>query len=295
MTEARWTRQTSFAWVLAAYAAAIAVGWITIVLLPETVTPFWAAAIADVAATIVIFAFSRGLRCSSMYDAYWSVIPPLIVLYWVFTSDGGANAIRAGAVLFFTTWWGLRLTWNWTRSWPGLHHEDWRYVEIRKSVGKLESVVDFLGIHLFPTIQVFLGLTGAWVAISQGTRPLNWIDALAFLVTGGAIVIETVSDEQLREFAKVRKPGEIMKRGLWALSRHPNYFGEISFWWGLYLFGVAAASGYWWTIIGPVAMTAMFVGVSIPWMDRRSCERRPEYAEHMKQVSGLVPWFPKGA
>ena len=77
------------------------------------------------------------------------------------------------------------------------------------------------------------------------------------------------------------------------LVRDRIYFGELTFWWGLYLFGLAADPGYVWTIVGPMMMTGMFVGVSIPWMDRRSCERRPEYAEHMKRVSGLVPWFPK--
>lgn len=282
-------------WVIAAYAVAIAAGGVTLTLLPETVTPLWAALIADIVATVVIFAFSRGLRCSSMYDAYWSVIPPLIVLFWIMRADGGANAIRAGAVLFFTTWWALRLTWNWARSWPGLHHEDWRYVELREKMGKFESIVDFLGIHFFPTIQVFLGLTGAWVAVSVGERPLNWLDGVAFVVTGGAIIIETVADQQLVAFAKTKQAGEILKTGLWAYSRHPNYFGEISFWWGLFLFGLAAAPGYWWTIAGPIAMTAMFMGVSIPWMDRRSCERRPAYAEHMKRVSGVVPWFPKKA
>ncbi|MGB5219978.1 MAG: DUF1295 domain-containing protein, partial [Polyangiales bacterium] len=127
----------------------------------------------------------------------------------------------------------------------------------------------------------------------QGTRPLSWIDGVALIVTAGAITIETVADQQLVAFSKVKRPGEIIKTGLWRYSRHPNYFGELTFWWGLYLFGLAADPSYVWTIVGPIMMTGMFLGVSIPWMDRRSCERRPEYAEHMKQVSALIPWFPK--
>lgn len=295
MIAPRWSRQASFAWVAGGYGAAFVVAWITVVFLPEDISPLWAAAIADVAATLVIFAFSRGLKCSSMYDAYWSVAPIVIVFYWVFHAGAGIHPIRAGAVLFLVTWWGVRLTYNWARSWPGLHHSDWRYDIIRDGAPKLWFLSDLFGIHLFPTVQVFLGLSGAWVAIAVGTEALSWVDVVALIITAGAITIETAADQQLVAFTAVKRPGEIIKTGLWKYSRHPNYFGELSFWWGLYLFGLAADPTYVWTIAGPLAMTGMFVGVSIPWMDRRSCARRPEYAEHMKRVSGLVPWFPKGA
>ena len=295
MSKPRWSRSASFGWVAGCYVLAFIVAAVTLVVVPDDLNTFWKAAIADVAATFVVFAFSRGLKCSSMYDAYWSVAPIAIVLYWVFATEEGVHPVRAGAVLFLVAWWGVRLTYNWSRSWPGLHHTDWRYIEMERKYPKLWLISDLFGIHLFPTVEVLAALSGAWVAVSQGTNPLNWIDGVALLVTAGAIVIETVADQQLVAFAKVKKPGEIIKTGLWAYSRHPNYFGELSFWWGLYVFGLAANPTYYWTIIGPLAMTAMFVGVSIPWMDQRSCERRPDYAEHMKRVSGLVPWFPRRA
>jgi steroid 5-alpha reductase family enzyme len=293
MTAPRWSRQASFAWVAGGYVVAFVVAWITVVFVPEDVSPLWTAAIADVAATLVIFAFSRGLKCSSMYDAYWSVAPIVIVFYWVFHAEPGIHPIRAGAVLFLVTWWGVRLTYNWARGWPGLDHSDWRYDVLKEKAPKLWFLSDLFAIHLIPTAEVFLGLAGAWVALAAGTNPLSWIDLVALSVTASAITIETVADQQLVAFAKVKKSGEIIETGLWKYSRHPNYFGEISFWWGLYIFGLAADPSYIWTVAGPLAMTAMFLGVSIPWMDRRSCERRPEYAEHMQRVSGLVPWFPK--
>ncbi len=293
MNAPRWSRSASFGWVAAGYLSAFAAAAVTVVLLPDDLGPLWSAAIADVAATLVIFAFSRGLKCSSMYDAYWSIAPMVIVFYWAFHSDPGISPIRAGAVLFLVTWWGVRLTYNWCRSWPGLHHIDWRYEEMKERAPKLWFASDLFGIHMFPTVEVFLALGGAYVALVVGTRPLSWLDALALIVTAGAITIEMVADKQLLAFAKVKKPGEIINTGLWKYSRHPNYFGELSFWWGLYLFGLAADPSHWWTIIGPIMMTAMFVGVSIPWMDQRSCDRRPAYANHMKRVSGLIPWFPK--
>ena len=84
-----------------------------------------------------------------------------------------------------------------------------------------------------------------------------------------------------------------MTTGLWAYSRHPNYFGEIMFWWGLFIFALAADSCYWWTIAGPLVITILFLFISIPMMDKRSLGRRPGYEEHMERVSALIPWFPK--
>ena len=198
--------------------------------------------------------------------------------------------------LFLVTWWGVRLTYNWARSWPGLHHTDWRYLAMKEKAPALWFFSDLFGIHLFPTVEVLLGLSGAWVALTQGAGPLSLLDLVALIVTGwrhhdrnrGGPAVGGIRQGQATRRDHPR-------RGLWAYSRHPNYFGELSFWWGLYLFGLAADLGYVWTIAGPLMMTAMFVGVSIPWMDRRSSERRPEYADHMKQVGGLVPWFPKKA
>jgi len=124
-------------------------------------------------------------------------------------------------------------------------------------------------------------------------RPLGPLDAVAAAVTAGALAIETVADEQLRAF-RARGPGdEIMAEGIWAWSRHPNYLGEMGFWWGLFLFALAASPDAWWTGVGAVAITAMFAFFSVPMLDKRSCERRPAYAEHMKRVPAVLPWFPR--
>ena len=88
---------------------------------------------------------------------------------------------------------------------------------------------------------------------------------LVTLVTAGAIILETTSDEQLRKFVKANpKPGKIMSTGLWAYSRHPNYLGEIMLWWGLFLFALSADLSYWWVVVGPIAMTLLFIFISIP-------------------------------
>jgi steroid 5-alpha reductase family enzyme len=154
--------------------------------------------------------------------------------------------------------------------------------------------VDLFGIHLFPTMQVFLGCLPIYAVMAGGTAPLGLLDLLAVVVTSGAIVIETVADLQLHAFIAKRRGGDFIRSGLWAWSRHPNYFGELSFWWGLMLFGLAAAPQWgWWVAPGAVAMTAMFWFASIPLMDRRSVVRRPAYAQYMSEVSALIPLPPR--
>jgi steroid 5-alpha reductase family enzyme len=185
--------------------------------------------------------------------------------------------------------WAVRLTWNWARGWPGLHHEDWRYGLLYERAPLPPWLTSLLGIHLFPTVQVWLGCLAFAPALGWGARPLGLLDALAVFVTGGAILLETVADEQMRAFARTKQPGDVMTRGLWARSRHPNYLGEIGFWTGLALFGLAADPSWWWSLLGPVAMIVMFVTASIPMLDTRSIERRPGYADHMRRVPALLP------
>ncbi|PWR19474.1 DUF1295 domain-containing protein [Zavarzinia aquatilis] len=254
----------------------------------------WDALVADVAATVSIFVFSRRHGNSSVYDPYWSVIPPLLALYWWGT--GGAVAVdpwRALCVLLLVFLWAIRLTANWAVHWGGMSHEDWRYPLVRQRAGKAAILADFAGIHLFPTVQVFLGCLPVYAVMTRGGAPFGLLDMLAVVVTLSAIAIETIADLQLHAFIARRKPGGFIRHGLWAWSRHPNYFGELAFWWGLMLFGLAAAPADWWWIIpGALAMTAMFTLASIPFMDQRSLERREGYGDYMRKVSALVPWPP---
>ena len=112
------------------------------------------------------------------------------------------------------------------------------------------------------------------------------------MVTLVAILIETVADEQLRAFAKTKKPGELIQTGLWRYSRHPNYFGELLFWWGIFLFGYAASPADWtWTIVGTACITLMFFFISVPMMEKRQLARKPHFADVIKSTSMLIPWF----
>ncbi|HEY9033839.1 MAG TPA: DUF1295 domain-containing protein [Pseudomonadales bacterium] len=286
------SKPVSLLWIVIAYLACCAAGlaW----LLYSDGHVLLHSFIADVIATVVIFAFSRVFKNSSFYDAYWSVIPPLFLLYWWFTRSNDIDTLRFVLVSIVVWYWALRLTWNWGKHWPGLHHEDWRYGMLKEKFPRAELLVDFFGIHFFPTVQVFLGMLPMYAAVALGSRPVNVLDYVALVIGVGAVTIQLLADRQLHRFIEQRKPGEIIDSGLWGWSRHPNYFGEIMVWVSLALFGLAAyPQGWWWQIIGAVAMLVMFLAASIPMMEKRSLERRPQYQHTIDRVSMLVPWPPK--
>src|SRR4051812_35006305 len=123
-------RTRGFVYVTLVYALALAVA----ALVANVYPTLWGLALADLAATVVVFAASARANNSSVYDPYWSVIPIAIAAWFV---RAGTLDARAVVVLFGVVAWGVRLTWNWARGWPGLGHEDWRYVDIRKQTGNL--------------------------------------------------------------------------------------------------------------------------------------------------------------
>lgn len=249
---------------------------------------------ADLIATLVIFLFSQYYGNSSFYDAYWSVIPPFLALYWLVVGQAQAPVLREILVMGLILYWATRLTLNWALHWEGMHHEDWRYLMLRERAPKMSLLVDFFGIHLFPTLQVFAAMVPVYAVYCLGERQLNWLDLLATAVTFGAITLQLVSDQQLHRFIATRREGEQLATGLWAWSRHPNYCGELGFWLGMLLFGLAAyPQGWYWLGAGFVLMTLMFLFASIPMMEQRSLERRPNYQQIIDTTSMLLPWPPR--
>lgn len=295
LTRPRFTRGRSVLLIGLAYLSGLLAA-LTVGYLVRGLHPLLVLLAADLAGTLVIFGWSAALNNSSVYDPYWSVAPLPIALYLAFGPSVPEVALaRQIVVIALVAWWGSRLTYNWLRRWKGLHDEDWRYVDIRDKTGRYYWAASFLALHLLPTTVVYLGCLALLPALARGTEPFGVLDIMAIVVTAGAIVIETLADAQLHRFIQ-RRPGPtaIMSEGLWAFSRHPNYFGEILFWWGLFFFGLAASpAAFWWLLIGPLAMTALFVFISVPLIDRRMLRRRPGYADRIRKVSALIPWPPK--
>ena len=257
--------------------------------------PITVAFVADLVATVVVFALSMVLANSSLYDPYWSVAPPVVAVAWAAVAPdhlGAGVTARDVIVKLLVAIWAIRLTGNWAIGWHGLKQEDWRYIMMRDDTrGRLPWwLVSFVGVQLVPTLVVFIGLVPLWPALGAPRHSFNALDVVALVVTAAAITVETVADNQMRAFARIpANRGRTIDVGLWSRSRHPNYLGEIGFWCGLYLFGLAADPHWWWTVAGPIVMVVLFQAASIPMMENRSLERRPDYADYQRRVPRLLP------
>jgi steroid 5-alpha reductase family enzyme len=250
--------------------------------------PLRVIAIGDLAATVTIFIISVIMNNSSMYDPYWSVKPAVIAGYYLAAFPGaGPRGILVSALVLL---YSLRLTTNFYRDWPGLVKEDFRYVSFRNQFPSFYWPVSFLAVHLFPTVMVWLGCLPLYAVFSSGEVPLNGFDLAGGIVLAGAVTLAFVADGQLRRFKETQaNKGKTIDVGLWRLSRHPNYLGEISTWWGLLLFGLACGWQWWWTAIGAVVITAMFVFASIPLMEKRLLQSRPDYLDYRSRTPMLLP------
>jgi steroid 5-alpha reductase family enzyme len=133
-----------------------------------------------------------------------------------------------------------------------------------------------------------------FIAHQEPMHGQPWVAVVCILITFGAVVIEAVADYQRR--TKYQHDGsDVYKSGVWSWSRHPNYFGEIMFWVGLFLYAHFVEYAPIWTGIGALAMILLFVFISIPMMEDRQVANKPGYKDYQKRVSFLVPWPPRTA
>ncbi len=285
-------RGGSLVLVALAYLSAVAAAWVVATAIGSE-RPVWALGLGYLVSALVIYLWSLACDNGSMFDAWWSVLPPFAAVWLAFGHAAGVPVLRIALVMIVVWIWAVRLTTNWARDWPGLQHEDWRYLDLYTKGPK--ALIRLVAVHLFPCSVVFLGSLPLVPALVWGTRSVGALDWIALVVGVAAAAIEFVADEQMRRFARTKSPGDVMDSGMWRYSRHPNYFGEILFWWSLWLFALAADPAWWWTVIGPLAMVTMFLAASIPMLDDRSRARRPNFAAYAKRTSTLVPWPPRRA
>ena len=243
-----------------------------------------------VSATLIIFLFSNIHKNSSIYDPFWHVAPIPIVFY--IAKQSSLPTLELNLVLGAFLFWALRLTYNWYLNWNNLDHEDFRYIDLKNNNKYMAFINDLFGIHLIPTIIVNVSLYPIYVALTS--ESLNELIYLGFILIIIAVVIQYISDDQMRKFRKDESNlGKTMKYGLWKYSRHPNYLGEVSFWFGIYIFALASGLTTIWLLACPIVMLALFVFISCPMMDNRSLKRRSDYKEYMDKTPQLFMWFVK--
>lgn len=281
------SRPLSFVIVALVYAIATACGVVSYIYLPFD---FWLnLLLADIIATVVTFVFSLIFANASVYDPYWSVQPIVIVVAYAITAEnlGVVQILPLVAVLL----WGVRLTANWAYTFGGLQYQDWRYTMLHEKTGKLYPIVNFLGIHLVPTLVVYGCVLPIVYTFTTPDLIFNAGSVVFFAMSVGATIMQGVADCEMHKFRKNRT-GKFIRNGLWKYSRHPNYLGEILMWWGVALAAVCVMPDRWYLIAGAVANTLLFMCVSIPLADGRQ-SRKEGFAEYKKQTRMLLPIWKK--
>ena len=282
--KADYSKGVSIAIITGIYIIAAAAGVFvfkhSVAVMPEVL----ALLLADIAATVVTWGFGLVYRNVSVYDPYWSVIPPVVFTIWAFYKACWTLPV---ILLLIAVWyWGIRLTGNWAHTFKGLAHEDWRYTKYRESQpGLIFHLINFFGLNMMPTLLVFACMLPG-LGLFETAAPANPLTFLGFAVCLSSATIQLVADTQAQRF-RVANPGQVCDVGLWKRGRHPNYFGEVQTWWGVWLM-YASLSGFDWLILAPVAMTALFLFISIPLMEGRQLKNKPTYAEYRKSTRILI-------
>ena len=274
-----------FFWIICAYLVALVIAGIALEGLANW-SPLWRALGADVMATLVIFVFACVFRNSSFYDAYWSVAPPVLMAYWML--NYGAYDARSILLFCLVSLWAMRLTHNWARGWQGLGHQDWRYVDLKEKTGALYPLVDLFGIQLLPTLLVFVGCVPIWMVLQAPSSALGFSDGLWFLLGSAALWLEYRADNVLRRHRLDPDRTGVLREDVWSWCRHPNYLGELGFWLALGLCGYLV-TGELFAWLGFVLMVGLFLGVSIPMIDKRQLANKPEYTAYRSEVAPLIP------
>ena len=239
--------------------------------------------IADVVSTIFVFSFSVVFRNASVYDPYWSVQPIVILVCFAWHYKLTSASIL---LLISIIFWGIRLTGNWAYVFEGLNHQDWRYTKLKEDNGKLYPLINFAGIHMVPTLIVYMcTLPAVYVVITE--LDANAGSYIGMAVCIGAATLQLVADTQMHKYRASGEHG-LIRTGLWKYARHPNYLGEISMWWGVAIQAVSVMPDRWWLIAGAVLNTILFFTVSIPMADKRQ-SKKPGYAEYKKSTRSLLP------
>ncbi|MBL88628.1 MAG: hypothetical protein CMD80_03985 [Gammaproteobacteria bacterium] len=256
-------------------------------LIPNSVNSIWLKVLIwHVISTIFIYFFSVALKNSSLYDPFWSVAPIPIVLYLMAYFD--QSFILNFLVVMPIIIWSFRLTFNFLINWDGFVHEDFRYVDLKNTNYVKAEIINLFGIHLIPTLIVNLSLYPI-IYIFTSNEVNYGLLFFASMFTILAVILETVADYQMREFKKdTNNAKKTMKYGLWKYSRHPNYFGEALFWFGIYFMGLSSAIMPLWLIVCPIIMLMLFVFISCPLMDARSLKKRDDYKDYMATTSQLL-------
>jgi steroid 5-alpha reductase family enzyme len=235
---------------------------------------------------------SLRLRDASIVDIYWG--PGFAAIAAVAFLVAGGGHPRRALVLALALGWGLRLgvylLWR-----NAGHGEDPRYAAMRRRHGERFGIVSLTSVFgLQAALQWIVSLPLQLTQAAPGPASLGALDALGVALWCAGMLFETIGDLQLARFkADPKSQGQVLDRGLWRYTRHPNYFGDFLAWWG---FGAIALAGPYgaFALIGPALMSFLLMRYSgVPTLERSIGKRRPGYREYQQRTNAFFPGPPR--
>ncbi|MGM0438908.1 MAG: DUF1295 domain-containing protein [Patescibacteria group bacterium] len=238
-----------------------------------------------------LFLISLIKKRNDVADIGWGL--GFVLLAWIsfyFSYQAVGFSFRSIIVSAMITLWGFRLAGHIYLRNKG-KEEDYRYKKWREEWGKWFYLRSYGQVYILQGILLFtISLPVLFINKNTGVA-LEFLDVIAILIWLVGFFFEVVSDYQLKKFIDDPNKSGIMEEGLWKYSRHPNYFGEVAGWWGIWL--LAASAGGWWTIISPITITLLILKISgIPLLEEK-LSKRDGFEEYKQRVSKFIPLPPK--
>jgi steroid 5-alpha reductase family enzyme len=247
---------------------------------------------ATISMMLVLWLVSLAIKNASIVDIFWGAGFVVIALVTFTLTDGYAprKMLITGLALI----WGLRLATHigWRNHGKG---EDFRYQAMRKRSGGRFALVSLYTVFGLQGVLMWVISLPLQVAqLSREPARLTWLDYLGAALWLIGLSFEAIGDWQLAKFkADAANKGKVMDRGLWAYTRHPNYFGDALLWWGFFLIALATPGGLW-TVISPLLMTTLLMKVSgVALLEKTLVKTRPEYQGYIRRTSAFFPLPPK--
>ena len=241
---------------------------------------------------LLLWFISLVIKNASIVDIFWGF--GFVLAAWVsfFLSPEGF-LFRKLILLGLVTIWGLRLSIHiLKRNWG--KPEDFRYQKWRADNGKKWWWMSLFQVFFLQTILMWvISVPLVYVQWSKGSPFFAAWDALAIILWMIGFFFESFGDSQLARFrSDPDNKGKVLDTGVWRYTRHPNYFGDSTQWWGYLLFAVAG--GGWWTIFSPIIMTFFLLRVSgVALLEKSLAVTKPQYKDYIERTSSFIPRFPK--
>ncbi|MEU8776535.1 DUF1295 domain-containing protein [Streptomyces sp. NPDC048606] len=252
------------------------------------------AATAATAPTVLLatFAVAVRLRLHRVVDIAWGLaFATVAAVTWLLSAGHGDDG-RRSLVAAATILWGLRLAAHIAHRSRG-HGEDPRYTALLAKAPGNRMLYALRTVYLGQAALVWL-ISLPVQAASYSSAPVDFLAYCAMAVWAAGLAFETIGDHQLARFkANPANRGRIMDEGLWAWTRHPNYFGDSLVWWGLYLLACTAWQPALAVVVSPILMTLLLTVGSGKRLLEKHMATRPGYAEYAARTSGFLPMPPK--